>query len=123
MLPRGIRNNNPLNIRRSKDQWKGMAEAQTDGAFVQFKTLEYGLFRHAPRLGNVSSRRIIRTLNKKRPPLLIERRFFLFYTYLQALADFSVLVCNLQRGSTRLLGATNDDYQLTVKQFHGGLFE
>jgi hypothetical protein len=41
-LPRGIRNNNPLNIRRSKDQWKGMAEAQTDGAFVQFKTLEYG---------------------------------------------------------------------------------
>ena len=42
MLPRGIRNNNPLNIRRSKDQWKGMAEAQTDGAFVQFKTLEYG---------------------------------------------------------------------------------
>ena len=22
MLPRGIRNNNPLNIRRGKDQWK-----------------------------------------------------------------------------------------------------
>ena len=42
MLPRGIRNNNPLNIRRSKEKWKGMAEAQTDGAFVQFKTLEYG---------------------------------------------------------------------------------
>ena len=42
MLPRGIRNNNPLNIRRSKDQWKGMAEVQTDGAFVQFKSLEYG---------------------------------------------------------------------------------
>ena len=42
MLPRGIRNNNPLNIRRSKDQWKGMAEAQTDRAFVQFKSLEFG---------------------------------------------------------------------------------
>ena len=42
MLSRGIRNNNPLNIRRSKDQWKGMAEAQTDGAFVQFKTMEWG---------------------------------------------------------------------------------
>ena len=26
MLPRGIRNHNPLNVRRSKDQWKGMAE-------------------------------------------------------------------------------------------------
>ena len=42
MLPRGIRNHNPLNIRRSKDQWKGLAEAQNDGAFCQFKSLEYG---------------------------------------------------------------------------------
>ena len=42
MLPRGIRNCNPLNIRRSKDQWKGLAEVQTDRAFCQFKTLEYG---------------------------------------------------------------------------------
>ena len=41
-LPRGIRNNNPLNIRRSKDQWKGLADAQTDRAFCQFKSLEYG---------------------------------------------------------------------------------
>ena len=41
-LPRGIRNHNPLNIRRSKDQWKGMAEVQNDRAFVQFKSLEYG---------------------------------------------------------------------------------
>ena len=42
MTPRGIRNCNPLNIRRSKDQWKGMAEAQNDRAFVQFKSLEWG---------------------------------------------------------------------------------
>ena len=42
MLPRGIRNHNPLNIRRSKDLWNGMAEVQTDRAFVQFKSLEYG---------------------------------------------------------------------------------
>ena len=42
MLPRGIRNHNPLNIRRSKDQWKGMAEVQNDRAFVQFKSLEWG---------------------------------------------------------------------------------
>ena len=41
-LPRGIRNNNPLNIRRSKDQWKGLADAQTDRAFCQFKSLEDG---------------------------------------------------------------------------------
>ena len=42
-IPRGIRNHNPLNIRRTaKDQWKGMAEVQSDRAFVQFKSLEYG---------------------------------------------------------------------------------
>ena len=42
MLPRGIRNHNPLNIRRSKDKWKGMAKVQTDSAFVQFESLEWG---------------------------------------------------------------------------------
>ena len=42
MLPRGIRNNNPLNIRRSKDKWKGMRMQQTDPSFCQFETLEYG---------------------------------------------------------------------------------
>jgi hypothetical protein len=43
MLPRGIRNHNPLNIRRTgKDQWKGLADAQQDAAFCQFKSLEWG---------------------------------------------------------------------------------
>ena len=42
MLPRGIRNNNPLNIRRSKDQWKGMSKTQNDRSFCQFETMEYG---------------------------------------------------------------------------------
>lgn len=42
MLPRGIRNNNPLNIRRGKDQWKGLRAQQQDAAFCQFETLEYG---------------------------------------------------------------------------------
>ncbi len=42
MIPRGIRNNNPLNIRRSKDQWKGMSKTQNDRSFCQFETLEYG---------------------------------------------------------------------------------
>ena len=39
---RGLRNNNPLNIRHSKDQWEGAAEHQTDKSFVQFKTMAYG---------------------------------------------------------------------------------
>lgn len=40
--PRGIRNKNPLNIRRSTDQWEGTATAQTDKEFVQFKSMAYG---------------------------------------------------------------------------------
>ena len=42
MLPRGLRNNNPLNIRRSKDQWQGLRAQQTDASFCQFESLEYG---------------------------------------------------------------------------------
>lgn len=43
MLPRGIRNNNPLNIRRTaKDQWQGLRAQQTDANFCQFESLEYG---------------------------------------------------------------------------------
>ena len=40
-LPRGIRNNNPLNIRRGS-QWKGLSRVQSDPSFCQFETLEYG---------------------------------------------------------------------------------
>ena len=38
MVARGIRNNNPLNIRRTKDKWQGMALKQTDKSFVQFES-------------------------------------------------------------------------------------
>jgi len=41
-MTRGIRNNNPLNIRRSADRWEGTAATQTDKSFVQFKTMAYG---------------------------------------------------------------------------------
>lgn len=40
---RGIRNNNPGNIRRSGIQWQGMSAQQTDPEFVQFITPEYGI--------------------------------------------------------------------------------
>ena len=36
------KNNNPLNIRRTKDQWQGMRKEQTDPAFCQFENLAYG---------------------------------------------------------------------------------
>lgn len=44
-LPRGIRNNNPLNLRISNNDWQGKVPRQdnTDGAFEQFTSLEYGI--------------------------------------------------------------------------------
>lgn len=41
-LPRGLRNNNPLNIRHSSDRWRGMRVKQTDPAFVQFTSMAMG---------------------------------------------------------------------------------
>ncbi len=40
--PRGLRNNNPLNIRRSGNRWQGMSETQTDPDFVQFSNVQWG---------------------------------------------------------------------------------
>jgi hypothetical protein len=42
-IARGIRNNNPGNIRKGKSQWQGMSPTQTDPAFVQFTAPEYGI--------------------------------------------------------------------------------
>ena len=42
MGTRGIRNNNPLNIRHGKSQWVGMRKVQTDKAFVQFTERVFG---------------------------------------------------------------------------------
>ena len=42
-LPRGMRNNNPLNIRHCASRWLGMADEQTDKDFVQFKALRWGI--------------------------------------------------------------------------------
>jgi hypothetical protein len=41
--PRGIRNNNPGNIRRNADPWQGLAERQGDVEFFTFKTSIYGI--------------------------------------------------------------------------------
>lgn len=54
-LPRGLRNNNPLNIRISSTPWQGKIAENTDGAFEQFTSLEYGL-----RAGLVNIRTYIR---------------------------------------------------------------
>lgn len=42
MSTRGIRNNNPANIRRGCN-WKGLTEKQTDREFCQFVTMTWGV--------------------------------------------------------------------------------
>lgn len=53
-IPRGIRNNNPLNIRIG-NVWLGEVQNPTDTEFEQFVSMEYGL-----RAGFVLLRRYIR---------------------------------------------------------------
>ena len=41
-MTRGERNNNPLNIRRSKAQWLGMRDFPTDKQFCEFQNITWG---------------------------------------------------------------------------------
>ena len=43
-LPRGLRNNNPLNIRLSKARWQGqvLPSGSGEGAFCQFESMAWG---------------------------------------------------------------------------------
>lgn len=45
VAPRGIRNNNPGNIRKSSEPWRGLApmDEQTDKAFFRFQSPEFGI--------------------------------------------------------------------------------
>ena len=42
-ISRGVRNNNPGNIRHSNAAWHGVADKQTDTGFVQFKEMKWGV--------------------------------------------------------------------------------
>lgn len=71
-LPRGYRNNNPLNIRKNAaNAWKGKVVPGSDPAFEQFITMAYGyraalyLLRKYIGQGNNTIRKII---NKWAPP-------------------------------------------------------
>lgn len=68
---RGVRNNNPLNLRRTSDNWIGLCESQTDKEFFQFESPEYG-FRAAAktlmnyRLKGIST--VSEVINRWAPP-------------------------------------------------------
>ena len=42
IVPRGIRNNNPLNIRKGSN-WQGERQPQSDKAFEEFESMQYGI--------------------------------------------------------------------------------
>lgn len=61
IVPRGIRNNNPGNIRHGAS-WAGMAPQQTDESFVTFIAPEWGI-RAIARIMKSYEARGIRTIN------------------------------------------------------------
>ena len=71
--PRGLRNNNPLNIRRSGDKWQGLKALQEDKEFFQFTDMKWG-WRAAFRLlchtyyGKYKLRTIRAIINRWAPP-------------------------------------------------------
>ena len=65
---RGYRNNNPLNIRISSNNWKGEIRPSTDGSFCQFTTMAYGF-----RAAMVCIRTYIRKYNLKTIQEIINR--------------------------------------------------
>lgn len=55
--PRGLRNNNPLNLRISSNPWLGKVKNNTDGAFEQFTSIEYGLRAAMRNISTIVTRR------------------------------------------------------------------
>ena len=62
--PRGIRNHNPGNIRRSSDPWQGLAERQGDVEFFTFKSPIYGIRALARTLINYQDKHGLRTIRQ-----------------------------------------------------------
>ncbi|HYB54639.1 MAG TPA: structural protein P5 [Alphaproteobacteria bacterium] len=60
--PRGIRNNNPGNLRRSDDHWAGLASEQRDPDFFQFSEPVFGLRALARTLYNYQAKHGLETI-------------------------------------------------------------
>ena len=54
-MSRGLRNNNPGNIRKTGDKWQGLSTTQTDDSFFQFTDAKYGIRAMAKLLKNYQS--------------------------------------------------------------------
>ncbi len=72
MQPRGLRNNNPGNIRITKDKWQGLRPVQEDKEFFQFTGMKWGYRALIRTLQNYRRRHGCRTIadfiNRWAPP-------------------------------------------------------
>lgn len=70
-LPLGIRNNNPLNIRKSANAWQGKTES--DNAFEKFIAMKYGIRAGVKNLQTYYNRdrltSVSKIINKWAPPI------------------------------------------------------
>ena len=62
IMARGIRNNNPGNIRHGASKWQGMSAEQTDKEYIQFDDPIYGIRAMAKLLQNYESRYGLNTI-------------------------------------------------------------
>jgi len=68
---RGLRNNNPGNIRKSGDAWQGLSAEQPDSAFFTFESPEYGIRALVKLLKNYNAKglnTISKIINRWAPP-------------------------------------------------------
>lgn len=63
-LPKGLRNNNPGNIRTSRDDWEGLADKHDDGEFFIFENPFWGIRALARILINYRARHGIDTIRE-----------------------------------------------------------
>ncbi|MBE0507783.1 MAG: structural protein [Marinospirillum sp.] len=71
--PRGIRNNNPGNIKHDGTQWQGLDNPASDGVFNRFISPEYGIRAVARILNTYQTRHGLNTvrgiINRYAPPV------------------------------------------------------
>ena len=64
LRPRGIRNNNPGNIRFDGTKWHGLATPPSDGAFCRFEDAKFGIRAMAKIVRNYGATHGLRTLRQ-----------------------------------------------------------
>ena len=92
--PRGIRNNNPLNIRIGND-WIGEVDKNTDGVFEQFKNMIYGI-----RAGFIILRKYINKYNRNTIAKIIQAWAPSNENYTQAYITYVSTMVDIDKDAT-----------------------